>query len=76
MKLDKSLNIGDFPLVRVAGNEAGPAKEAVALDIEAPLGVPDVEVAELGDVTAAFSVMSQAETEGGGLMDDSGIAKN
>lgn len=76
VKLDKSLNIGDFPLVRVAGNEAGPAKEAVALDIEAPLGMPDVEVAELGDVTAAFSVMSQAETEGGGLMDDSGIAKN
>ena len=75
--LKKSLNIGDFPLMRVAGNEAdaAAAKEA-PIDMAAPVGVPNVEVAELGDVTAAFSVMSQSETDGGGLMDDSGIAKS
>ena len=75
--LEKSLNIGDFPLVRIAGNEAeAPVGKVAPIDMGAPVDVPDVEVAELGDVTAAFSVMSQAETEGGGLMDDSGIAKN
>lgn len=75
--LEKSLNIGDFPLTRVAGNEVGPLDEnPVEIDVEMPIGVPDVEVGELGDVTAAFSVMSQSETDGGGLMDDSGIAKN
>lgn len=75
--LEKSLNIGDFPLKRAAGNEVVAQEgKAVPIDMGAPVDVPDVEVAELGDVTAAFSVMSQAETEGGGLMDDSGIAKN
>ena len=76
VKLEKSLNVGDFPLVRLAGSEvAEPVQKPVALDMDAPLGEPDVEVVEVGDVTAAFSVMSQAETEGGGLRDDSGIAK-
>ncbi len=77
VRLEKSLNVGDFPLVRLAGNEvAEPVKKPAALDVDAPLGEPDVEVVEVGDVTAAFSVMSQAETEGGGLRDDGGIAKS
>ena len=76
VKLEKSLNVGDFPLVRLAGSEvAEPVQKPVALDMDAPLGEPDVEVVEVGDVTAAFSVMSQSETEGGGLRYDSGIAK-
>lgn len=76
VELEKSLNLGDFPLRRVAGNEVvDTEKKAPSIDVEAPLGVPDVEVAETGDVTAAMSVMSQAPDEDGGVMDDSGITK-
>ena len=76
--LGRSLNLGDFPLRRAAGNEvaaAGAEPAAAPAGVDAPVGVPDVEVAELGDVTAAFSVMSQSEADGGGLVDASGIAK-
>lgn len=75
--LEKSLNIGDVPMRRTAGNVVvDAAKPAVELDIEAPIGEPDVEVAEVGDVTAAMSVMSQAPDEDGGVMSKSGISKN
>lgn len=76
VELEKSLNLGDFPLRRVAGNEVVDIeKKTLSIDIEAPIGVPDVEVTETGDVTAAMSVMSQAPDEDGGVMNDSGITK-
>jgi len=69
--LDKSLNIGDFPLERTADNPY--VEEDIAFEISgaAPEGTPEVEVKEYHDVTAAMSVMSQAD---GGTFDDSGIA--
>ena len=77
ISLEKSLNMGDIPMRRAAGNEVVDAGESVAeLDIEAPVGEPDVEVVEVGDVTAAMSVMSQAPDEDGGVMSKSGISKN
>ena len=66
--LDKSLTIGDFPLERTADNPyAGEEDAAAGPSAEAPLDTPDVEVAELGDVTAAMSAMSLNPEDGGGV---------
>ncbi|WP_139652557.1 4Fe-4S dicluster domain-containing protein [Raoultibacter phocaeensis] len=77
IELTKSLNIGDIPMRRVRGNEVAAVKKPrTALDIEAPIGEPDVDVIEVGEVTAAMSVMSQAPDEDGGVMSTGGLAKN
>lgn len=75
--LTKSLNIGDIPLKRTADNVFEERKvEPGAFETEAPVGVPDVAVVEIGDVTAAMSVMSQAPDSDGGVMSKEGIARN
>lgn len=61
--LEKSLNVGDFPLERTADNPYVEKVLQIDLDGDAPEGIPDVEVKEVGDVTANFSVMSQASEE-------------
>ncbi len=72
VKLEKSLNVGDFPLEREAGNEVQVPKESeAAIGRQAPIDTPDVQVGELGDVKASMSVMSQAGEDA--IFDDSGI---
>lgn len=73
IELDKSMNIGDFPLKRTAENAFVKREEKAPVVGEAPIDEPDVKVAEVGDVTAAMSVMSQAPDEAGGVLNDSGI---
>lgn len=73
IELDKSLNIGDFPLQRTDDNQVV-EKEHKEIKVEAPLDTPDVEVKEVHEATAAMSVMSQAPGES--VFDESGIAKN
>ena len=63
VSLEKSLNVGDFPLERTADNPYIEKNAAIDLDGDAPEGIPDVEVKEVGEVTANFSVMSQASEE-------------
>ena len=72
VKLEKSLNVGDFPLEREAGNEVrAPKGTEAAIGRQAPIDTPDVQVDELGDVKASMSVMSQAGDDA--IFDDSGI---
>lgn len=72
VRLESSLNLGDFPLERAAGNEVHVQKAAApVVGKKAPIDAPDVEVGELGDVKASMSVMSQAGDDA--VFDDSGI---
>ena len=61
--LDKSLNIGDFPLDRTADNPYIEKQVSLSLESDTPEDTPDVAVEEVGNVTAKFSVMSQASEE-------------